>query len=967
VSGGGLDRLLRQLAEPGVDIDAKAALDEARERLLGATPRRPMLDRYELGVAIGRGGSGVVYRARDPALGRDVAIKLLATPTSWGSSSARLVREARALATLSHPNVVAVHDVGTYDLAALGASLRECGSAAAVDDTGVYMVMELLTGVSLAVWIVQPRPWREVVEVFAAAGRGLAAAHDRGLVHRDFKPSNVIVRDDGRACVLDFGLVEARAQDTDAVIDDTFSTAEGMVLGTPAYMAPEQHRDGDVDARCDQYAFCVSLWQALFGSPPFAGRTVDALVSAKRRGPPAVPRRPAIPRRIRNALYRGLAARPSDRFTDMRALLEQLAPPRRAWWVPATITVGVATTAIVLGRPEPTPCDDIAAAADLGWDRDRAQDVRAAFERNGAGYAATALGSVEADLTRYASQWREIRSEVCRTGDDDPVARLQLQCLDRAALDVRAFAERLAFADDTTVEHTASGLAALPRLDECRDGSLLSRLAPEPPPHEIADEVAQLRAGLAQVRALGLAGRVEEAKAELAGVEARAEGIDHPPVLAEIALARGEAEIRASHEIEAERSLREVLRLVAIVPHPKVEAAAWAGLLHAVGVGRRQTEDIAWMIDLARTHHAAIGSPPRLGAQLSNTIASIHAAQNHPEEGVAELDRAIERAERDGPADLYAPLVAARGMLRRRAGDTQGALMDFETSIALLETQLGPDHPQLTAPLTNAANVYGDLDQLERSDALLDRAIAISTRAHGSDNLLVGRIRSNRAAYYYRQHRYDEALREAQAARDLVARAAGPDGIGLAAAEHVLGLAYLGLERYEEALAKFEHSLALPSRDRRLHDVVNTHLNAGLALAGLDRLDEARARLDTARAIGERDLGLDHARTIAVLREIGKLELERGRVADAQAVLEEALVRAERSRLQAGDHARVRLALAKVLQASGAPEPRWRAMATSARELLLALAGSDGRAEALGGAALSALHRELLDEIEALL
>ncbi|HWB81847.1 MAG TPA: serine/threonine-protein kinase, partial [Nannocystaceae bacterium] len=198
---GVVDRL-QSLREPLVDLEARQALASAKVRLLGAKPGLVELDRYVLGERIGEGGSGMVYRARDPALGRDVAIKLLRPSSARALGEARLLREARALATLSHPNVVVVHDVGTYDPRTLVPDEPDDGTR------GVYVVMELVDGTPLSRWIDAPHELAEIVTVMLAAGRGLAAAHARGLVHRDFKPSNAIVGADGRVCVLDFGLAE---------------------------------------------------------------------------------------------------------------------------------------------------------------------------------------------------------------------------------------------------------------------------------------------------------------------------------------------------------------------------------------------------------------------------------------------------------------------------------------------------------------------------------------------------------------------------------------------------------------------------------------------------------------------------------------------------------------------------------------------------------------------------------------
>jgi serine/threonine protein kinase len=302
--------------------------------------------RYSVLRRLGRGGMSTVYRAYDPELDRQIALKLV---TTWDDADsegpARLVREARAMAKITHPNVAAVYDVGL------------------VDD-GVYIAMELIEGPTLDAWTrATARPWTEILRMYLLAGRGLAAAHDAGLVHRDFKPDNVMVGLDDRPRVLDFGLARPAATDDDdelllpdessipmprppptpwdasisglratlgpqsASISGSFDlsiavTRTGIVTGTPAYMAPEQHLGELGGPGSDQFAFCVSLWEALYRQRPFAGdnffEVADAIVEGRLLPPPAQPR---VPGWITHLLERGLAREPEQRHPSMRSLL----------------------------------------------------------------------------------------------------------------------------------------------------------------------------------------------------------------------------------------------------------------------------------------------------------------------------------------------------------------------------------------------------------------------------------------------------------------------------------------------------------------------------------------------------------------------------------------------------------------------------------------------------------------------
>jgi len=290
-------------------------------------PAGTFVGRYVIREVIGTGGMGVVYVADDPELGREVALKLLrGSLVHHTNARNRIIREAQAMARLTHPNVATVYDVGMLD-------------------DQLFVAMERVRGTSLRIWLRKPRTVAEIVNVFVEAGRGLAAAHDAGLVHRDFKPDNVLVGDDGRIRVVDFGLVH------DLATDDS----DDEVVGTPAYMAPEQHAGGVIDARTDQFAFCVALHEALFGVRPFKGSSRAQLASAiLANDRSALPPRHRVPGSLRRLVERGLAIRPGARFPTMDALLVALGKdrgrvPRRVGMI-ASAVLGV--VALAFGADE---------------------------------------------------------------------------------------------------------------------------------------------------------------------------------------------------------------------------------------------------------------------------------------------------------------------------------------------------------------------------------------------------------------------------------------------------------------------------------------------------------------------------------------------------------------------------------------------------------------------------------------
>jgi serine/threonine protein kinase len=398
---------------------------------LGTPPRYRLLER------VARGSMGVVYRALDLRLGRSVAIKLVRERRRDGDrrlrcqdvARARLRIEARAMAGLSHPNVVPLYAIET------------AGSNLAI-------AMEFVPGRTLTDWLTAPHRWSEILAVLCAAGDGLAAAHAGGVVHRDVKPDNVLIGEDGRVRVTDFGLattLETPEPSTDdeagdgshASLDPSL-TQTGMAVGTPAYMALEQHTGDPVDARTDQFGFCAMLYEALFGVRPFAGSSVMALGRAKRRMKLCPPVRGRdVPKAVRAAVLRGLAPDPGARHPSMTALLDALRSgatrPQRRWYgvlaagLAAALASSLATTPAAAdsvasspGRPHgvavrvPGVLTEVARLADAG-DGPRAREVLAdhyfaALAERRFGDAARAAELVARTLVRddvdAATHWR---------------------------------------------------------------------------------------------------------------------------------------------------------------------------------------------------------------------------------------------------------------------------------------------------------------------------------------------------------------------------------------------------------------------------------------------------------------------------------------------------------------------------------------------------------------------------------
>ncbi|MFO0637321.1 MAG: serine/threonine-protein kinase [Nannocystaceae bacterium] len=534
----------------------------------GVPPPGTVLGRYVVDTLIGRGAMGVVVRAYDPELDRTVALKLLADGGTGlhAGARARLLREAQAMARLSHPNIVRVHDVGVVDEQA-------------------FVAFERIDGGTLRSWWHTGRTLAEILATYAAAGRGLAAAHEAGLVHRDFKPDNVLIDRNGGVFVTDFGLVRvgpptrpsvSRAMAALPQLDDADVTVAGAIVGTPAYMAPEQLEGGEVDERSDQFSFCVALYEAVYGTRPFVGTTVDRLASAVMREQFApVPAGRRVPGWLRGLLRKGLRRYPGERFASMHALLHELAaaPRRRRVATVAIATMAAGALAIALGSwSRSRPCralerDDAARVAAIAaelaaprasddpllrdaataasawqqrWSAAREQACRASFERgerSREGFTAVdaCLEAAHAELVALGEQLRAPPSSPQRARVAAAAARLP---------DPHACRRRLAAAeDDATASSAALRVLASLAIAPTPDGSppadaalpeaALAQARAEPAPQADAALHRALIEGERR-RRLGVVARAWVARAQLLlhgggdGAELDADGARRP-------------------------------------------------------------------------------------------------------------------------------------------------------------------------------------------------------------------------------------------------------------------------------------------------------------------------------------------------------------------------------------------------------------------------------------------------------
>ncbi|MEX1366078.1 MAG: serine/threonine-protein kinase, partial [Nannocystaceae bacterium] len=522
------------------DPEAERWRSDLASRLFDQPEQEVKIGRYTVRSRVGSGAAGVVYAAHDPQLDREVALKVLRADLGMPSSRAAqwLAREAKILARLSHPNVVPVYDVGE-------------------DEGRVFIALELVRGRSLRPWMAEPHAWPEVVEVFAQAARGLAAAHAAGLVHRDFKPENVLLGDDGRVRVSDFGIARRLVPTVDEVTEPesggdpgpsaSASMASQRYAGTPGYMAPEQFLGDPVDARTDQFGLCVALHEALYGERPFAGGTragLAANVIAGRRRPG--PRTAGVPTWLDRVVARGLEVEPDRRYPSMDALLDDLErrrAVRKRWLVGATFVGGLIAAAMLgPGREQPVdPCAGGEAKIAAVWSPSRQARVEAAFLATELPYASDSARRVEETVDEYGRAWVTAHGSACEGASDEAVMQ-RMYCLQSRLLELQSLAELFEHADARVVEHAVASTAALVTPRECMFVGSPNRSERGADEEAIASEAGPLRLEIARAKALGDTGQPQQARSLARTAVQRARDLGDRTLEAEALLVAGHME-----------------------------------------------------------------------------------------------------------------------------------------------------------------------------------------------------------------------------------------------------------------------------------------------------------------------------------------------------------------------------------------------------------------------------------------
>ena len=861
------------------------SFDEVLRRVV-ATPAAMHLEpgtvldeRFRIERLVGVGGMGAVYLAHDQTLVRDVAIKI----HHVAAGSARLRREAVAMARLAHPNVVTVYEVGELD-------------------GHPFVAMEYVTGATLRAWLAErPRSVPEKLALLRAAGQGLAAAHDAGLVHRDFKPENVLVGSDGRARVGDFGLardVDAETETSEGGSDlaNASLTQTGAVIGTPAYMAPEQLAGvATVDARADQFAFCITAWEALWSERPFAGGSAKELASAMERGERrAPPPQPAVPAEVRAALERGLAVAASERFPSMHELLAALSPAVRVrrrvvLTAAALVLAGGAGAWFASRRSEPVvSCDDAGAQAIALVPRDLPKKLRAVGATSAAELVERAVTELVANLASGARtaceagrQRREWSPEVLAKSD---------ACFEVAARSARYLLDVATVSPTNRDELVGRATSLLPDPSGCTSPTFLS--ASPPLPADLGRLEATIEALVDRDTAYGeiVDGRTERARPHVEKL-ARSPVRDDPRIAMGRALLDGVLASVRGQDAVAEKKLSDTYYAARAIDDD--QALVWSLLpLLKLAIEKPITDPFVamWLraagADAERLAHRA----PWLSARLYLAMAHVADANGDAEAALRDVARVRDLA--PARSSLVDAAAAVEGAVLIWSGRVDEGSAIYERAVARESERIGAQHPRVGTLLSDYAVLLLGATRPERALEVAKQALAIVEVAADPDDRLLDNVRVNLAAVLADDGTHDDRV-QARALLE-VARAhyvaeGGEQSSWVANIDMNIASSYLAEEDPVPAIPRLESALATTEQrlGRERIEVAEVLFNLAAAQRMAKRLPEALASAKRSAAIYTQRAGTDRHRM--ALGMVGALENQLGDPAAALATVESAL------------------------------------------------------------------------------
>ena len=919
--------------DPRRDLAEQPWAGSGKEQIAAALFNRPAprttVGRYEIQRKLGHGAMGVVLVGFDAQLDRTVALKLVRRDVLDDEGVAtRVMREAQALGRLAHPNVVVVHEVGEH-----------AGQ--------LFIAMELVPGDTLHAWKrAAPRGWRQCLQVYLQAGRGLAAAHDAGLVHRDFKPANCILGEDERVRVLDFGLARGTASELEGTLDEAAHTSQrvldasvtstGALIGTPAYMAPEQLQGGSVDALSDQFAFCVALYEALLDVRPFHGASGYSLYTSIQEGTIQRPRageRKSVPRGLLQIVRRGLRFEPHERWPTMGALLEALERfPVRRKLAHRLVGLGgvLALGAVaVVGLTRSEPCLEIEDLVVPGWSASEREELQAAVSAAGPQAEATWTG-LRSTVDRWGQRWRSVHGEACRAARVDHRTTeiaygRQMACLERAGRTTQALLDGLR-GDSQAWLHARETALALPIVAPCSRAEALLSIAPPAAP--VADEVQAIRDEVDTAVAARVRGDSAGALRHLEGAWERAQLTEYTPLLGEIGVHRGRMLLYTTQD-----SAREVLVTAlhdAELAGDDLVAADAATLLVEAAMLSAQPQQAGQWRTLADAKLRRAHAGPIRHAQLALQSAMLALRTRDLEAATAAHERAMQLLGSVVATEhpLYVDGLSSRARLVEQTGSRTEAHEAHDTAVNAIRETVG-ESPKLAAALYNRALfVFTTGGAVEAAEADLQEALAILERAPFDDIFLA---RARMALAEMRSMRGELQLAAVDAA------IAPLQTLPVNAPERLEGLSWHAafvqrLGEPQTAMAEYREVIQVlrgqPEVDTEQIAMLTS--NVGECLLALERADEARAEFAAALEPLEKTLPPGHDRLSYPLAGLGASYLALGQLQRAREPLERALAISETFPGDVLKLAGVQWSLAQTLTGLGTDADRAHTLASQA-------------------------------------
>ena len=875
-----------------LDLAARSRMASLRDAMFGVSTEPARVDRFIILETLGAGGMGVVHAAHDPRLDRRIALKLVRPEAAAGAAvEARLLREAQAMARLSHPNVVQIHEVGAWE-------------------GRVFIAMELVAGQSLAAWLAaRSRGWREIVGVFLEAGRGLAAAHAVGMVHRDFKPENVLVGDDGRVRVTDFGLArgERRAEEC----GETWRESEGPLAsicadvtvetagfaGTPRYMSPEQFRGEAATSASDQFSYCVALYQALHGIHPFAAEDrsalTDAVLAGKRREPPRI----RIPRAIHRALVRGLSHDPGARFSQLPELLAAI-EPRSRWRKPAPaalfLLTGAGAAGLLVDRDHCTDTETLLADT---WDVERRAAAENAFTASRIGHAPVLWSTTAQELDAYTEQVKQSYTASCqaeRRGESTAALHdLRVACLYRRLNVMRGVVDELVTGDLDALRRGPQAVLGLGALDTCVDGRTLV-LGIEAPPASQAVKVGRVEARIDQARSLELVGHLPESRSQSVTAQAEAEELGYAPLIAEALFQQGRLDVLERGFTRAEEALREAMALAVGARHDRLVGELWSWLIQAVVLGRGDARGADELLQQAEAWLRRSAASPLQRAELDRAWGTVYQTRGDHVAAEAAIHRALKIHEAVLGAERLDVSIERlnHANLLDSLGHLDEALAVYHRVLISMQARVGPEHPLVGDVHYNLGvallkSTGPDAPEQAANNLLRSHAIIEAQRGPHAIELADSHLALAQAATL----RKDSVETQGRVAAALAIYGHHPGHPDRAYALLFAGTLQFEQGRLDEALATHSEAraLALAAWGETSHVVGAADSNIGDILLAKKDFAAALGRYAAAITVTERVLGPDSAELIGPLRGTGAAEQARGNPCEALAAFDEAL------------------------------------------------------------------------------